>query len=110
MALQFTFQDNNYHVGDTIRVHLKIREDNKTRTQVFEGLVMGIKGKDINKTFTVRKIGANSVGVERILPVMSPNIEKIEIKSRGKVRRAKLNYLRDRIGRRALRVKTKRMF
>ena len=105
MALSFDYQEETYRVGDSIRVHLKISEDDKTRIQVFEGLVIGIKGRQENKSFTVRKIGAKSVGVERIFPLMTPVIDKIELKARGKVRRAKLYYLRDRVGRKALRVK-----
>lgn len=108
MANSFTYQDQVINVGDTIRVHQKIQEDDKTRIQVFEGLLIAIKGRDVNKTFTVRKIGANSIGVERIIPIASPLIDKIEIKSRGGVRRAKLYYMRDRVGRRASRVKEKK--
>lgn len=105
MALNFQLQDQTYNVGDTVRVHQRITEDDKTRIQVFEGLIIAIKGRQENRSFTVRKIGANNIGVERIIPVLSPIIDKIEIKSRGKVRRSKLYYLRDRVGRRALRVK-----
>lgn len=105
MANSFDYKSHQFTVGDTLRVHLKIEEEGKTRNQIFEGLLIKVKGRQENKTFTVRKIGANNIGVERILPVNSPNIDKIEVKSRGKVRRAKLYYLRDRVGRRALRVK-----
>jgi large subunit ribosomal protein L19 len=105
MANQFIFKDTTLNVGDRVQVHTKIEEEGKTRTQVFEGLIIAIKGREENKTFTVRKIGANNIGVERIFPVMTPIIEKIDVRSKGKVRRAKLFYLRERVGRRALRVK-----
>lgn len=81
--------------GDVVRVHQKIKEDDKTRIQIFEGMVLGIKGRGENKTFTVRKVVGN-VAVERIWPVSSPNIQKVDIKahSKKKIRRAKLTYLR----------------
>lgn len=91
--------------GDTIEVHYKIVEGEKTRVQPFEGIVIGKKGEGVSKTFRMRKIGANNIGVERIFPLYSPNIEKIEVKKRGKVRRAKLYYLRGRKGRAATRIK-----
>ena len=108
MSLSFKYQDETINIGDTIRVHQQIKEDDKVRTQVFEGLVIAIKGREVNKSYTVRKIGHNSIGVEKIFPILSPNVTSIEIKSRGKVRRSKLYYLRDRVGRRALRVKENR--
>lgn len=107
MAQRMTYKDQDYHVGDTVQVYLSIEEEGKTRTQMFEGMIIAIKGSGIGQTFTVRKIGANNIGVERILPVASPFIEKIDVKSRGSVRRSKLYYLRERVGRRALRVKEK---
>lgn len=81
--------------GDTVRVHQKIQEGAKTRIQVFEGVVLGIRGRGDNRTFTVRKTTAG-IAVERIWPVLSPNIEKVEVKapSKKKIRRAKLTYLR----------------
>ncbi len=94
-----------FHVGDTVRVHYKIREGEKTRIQPYEGIVISIKGSDISRTFTVRRIGAHSVPVERIFPVHSPNISKLEVVKSGKVRRAKLYYLRDKTGRAATRIK-----
>jgi large subunit ribosomal protein L19 len=97
----------DFGVGDTIRVSYKIIEGDKIRTQPFQGIVISKKGSDVSKTFTVRKIGADGVGVERIFPLHSPNIEKIKVVKRGKVRRAKLYYLRDRIGRKATRIKEK---
>ncbi|MCG2689888.1 50S ribosomal protein L19 [Candidatus Parcubacteria bacterium] len=88
-------------VGDTIKVHQKIKEGSKQRIQIFEGLVLAKKhGAGVEGMLTVRKI-ISGVGVEKIFPLHSPNVEKFEIVSRGKVRRAKLYYLRDRIGKRA---------
>jgi large subunit ribosomal protein L19 len=95
----------DFRVGDTIRVSYKIIEGEKIRSQPFQGIVISKKGSDVSKTFTVRKIGADGIGVERIFPLHSPNIEKVDVVKRGKVRRAKLYYLRDRIGRKATRIK-----
>lgn len=83
--------------GETVRVHVKVVEGEKERTQVFEGIVIRISGKANRSTFTVRKI-SYGVGVERIFPLHSPRIEKVEVVSRGRVRRAKLYYLRERSG------------
>lgn len=83
--------------GETVRVHVKVVEGEKERTQVFEGIVIRISGKGNRATFTARKI-SYGIGVERIFPLHSPRIEKIEVISRGKVRRAKLYYLRERSG------------
>jgi large subunit ribosomal protein L19 len=83
--------------GETVRVHVKVVEGEKERTQVFEGIVIRISGKGSRTTFTVRKI-SYGVGVERIFPLHSPRIEKVEVVSRGRVRRAKLYYLRERVG------------
>ena len=81
--------------GDIVRVHQKVKEDSKTRIQIFEGVVLGLKGRGENKTFTVRKV-VGDVAVERIWPLNSPNIEKVSVKahSKKKIRRAKLTYLR----------------
>ncbi len=79
--------------GDTVNVHYRVREGEKERIQQYEGVVINMRGASANKTFTVRKI-SNNVGVERIFPLFSPFISKVEIKKRGKVRRAKLFYLR----------------
>ena len=87
-------------VGDTVRVHLKVKEGNRERIQVFEGVVLKRQGGGSKETFTVRK-SSNGVGVEKTWPVHSPNVEKVEVIRRGKVRRAKLNYLRDRVGKAA---------
>ena len=89
-----------FHVGDTVRVHNKIVEGNRERIQVFEGTVLKRQGSSNRETFTVRKI-SNGIGVEKTWPVHSPNVEKIEVVRRGKVRRAKLNYLRKRVGKAA---------
>lgn len=94
MALFLVHNAQEFHIGDVIRVHQKIQEDEKTRTQVFEGTVIAVKGEGPNKTFTVRRIGAGGIGVERIFPLLSPLIEKVEVKAKGSVRRAKLYYLR----------------
>lgn len=93
------------HVGDTIRVHSKVIEGAKTRVQVFEGILMRIRGRDVNRTFTVRKIGAAAVGVERTWPLNSNTIVKIEVKKKAlNVRRSKLYYLRELTGKSAVRV------
>ncbi|MDD7267608.1 MAG: 50S ribosomal protein L19 [Lachnospiraceae bacterium] len=89
-----------FNVGDTIRVHAMIKEGNRSRIQVFEGTVLKKQGGSNRETFTVRK-NSNGVGVERTWPLHSPLIEKVEVVRRGKVRRAKLNYLRDRVGKKA---------
>lgn len=90
----------NFGPGDTVKVHVKIVEGKRERIQVFEGVVLKRQGGGIQETFTVRKISFN-VGVERTFPVHSPKIAKIEVKRNGKVRRAKLYYLRDRVGKAA---------
>lgn len=89
-----------FAVGDTVKVYAKVKEGNRERTQVFEGTVLKRQNGGARETFTVRKT-SNGVGVERTWPVHSPIVEKIEVIRRGKVRRAKLNYLRDRVGKRA---------
>lgn len=89
-----------FHVGDTVRVHNKIKEGNRERIQVFEGTVLKKQGGSNRETFTVRKI-SNGVGVEKTWPLHSPNVEKVEVVRQGKVRRAKLFYLRDRVGKKA---------
>ena len=87
-------------VGDTVRVHLKVKEGNRERIQVFEGTVIAKKHGGIEETFTVRRV-SYGVGVEKVFPVHAPSIEKIETVRRGKVRRAKLYYLRNRVGKAA---------
>jgi large subunit ribosomal protein L19 len=96
-----------FKAGDTVSVHYKIREGNKERIQIYQGVVIQRNSAGISETFTVRKI-SNGVGVERIFPFNSPNIDKIEVNSHGKVRRAKLYYLRALTGK-AARIKSKRV-
>jgi len=89
-----------FEVGDTVRVHGKIKEGNRERIQIFEGTVIKVQGGSNRATFTVRK-NSNGVGVEKTWPIHSPNVEKVEVVRHGKVRRAKLFYLRDRVGKSA---------
>lgn len=97
MALMVKHTKGTFGVGDRVKVLQKIKEGEKTRTQVFEGLVIGIKGRENNKMFTVRRIGAQQVAIERIFPLESPSVEKIQIVRKGMrgVRRAKLFYTRN---------------
>ena len=88
------------NVGSTVRVHVKIREGERERIQVFEGTIIARKGAGVSETFTVRRV-SYGVGVERVFPVNSPNVAKVETIRRGKVRRSKLYYLRDRVGKAA---------
>ncbi len=94
--------------GDTITVFYKIKEGDKERTQFFKGVVIQRRGSGVTETFTIRKIGANGIGVERIFPVNSPILEKIEINKKGLVRRARIFYLRSLTGKKA-RIKEKRV-
>ena len=89
-----------FQIGDTIRVHVRIREGDKERTQAFEGTVLARQGSGPNETFTVRRV-AQGIGVERVFPVSSPNVQQIVVTRRGKARRAKLYYLRKRTGKAA---------
>ena len=89
-----------FRSGSTVRVHVKIKEGDKSRIQVFEGTVLKKQGGSVRATFTVRK-NSNGIGVEKTWPLHSPNVDKIEVVRHGKVRRAKLNYLRDRVGKAA---------
>ncbi len=112
--IKFVEQENSarrgehpeFAAGDTVNVHVKIREGNKERIQVFQGLVIQRKNSGAGESFTVRKI-SNGIGVERIFPILSPNIDKIEVLRRGKVRRARLYYMRGKQGK-AARVKEKK--
>lgn len=99
-AAQLKEATPEFHVGDTVKVYGKIKEGNRERVQIFEGTVLKRQGGGARETFTVRKF-SNGIGVEKTWPVHSPNVEKIEVVRRGKVRRAKLNYLRDRVGKKA---------
>lgn len=99
-AEQLKAEVPEFNTGDTVRVYGKIKEGNRERIQVFEGVVLKKQGGSNRATFTVRKT-SNGVGVEKTWPLHSPNVEKVEVVRRGKVRRAKLNYLRDRVGKAA---------
>lgn len=88
------------NIGDTVRVHVKIKEGDRERVQVFEGTVIARRGGGISETFTVRSI-SYGVGVERVFPIHSPHVEKVEVVRHGKVRRSKLYYLRNRVGKAA---------
>ena len=94
-----------FNVGDTVKVHIKIKEGNRERIQIFEGFVLKKQNGGIGETFTVRRI-ASGVGVEKTFPIHSPLIEKIEVVRKGKVRRAKLHYMRERTGKSA-KIKTR---
>ena len=99
-AAQLKAEPPKFHVGDTVRVHAKIKEGNRERIQVFEGIVLKRQNGGNRETFTVRK-SSSGIGVEKTWPLHSPNVEKVEVVRYGKVRRAKLNYLRGRVGKRA---------
>ncbi|MBI4991056.1 50S ribosomal protein L19 [Candidatus Gottesmanbacteria bacterium] len=115
MANQAILGQTTFHVGDTVGVHYKliekekvagkakreVKEELRERIQVFEGIVLAIRGEGANKSFTVRKIGAAAIGVERIFPLNSPWIKKITVKKKSQVRRAKLYYLRGKTGKEA---------
>ena len=94
----------SFHVGDSVRVHTKVIEGDKERIQVFTGIVIGRKGTGLNENFTVRRISYGE-GVERVFPIHSPRIAKIEVEKEGTARRAKLNYLRGRKGKQAMAVR-----
>lgn len=110
-ALKLIAQDSikadapKFEVGDTVKVHVRITEGNKTRVQVYEGTVIAKKHGGISETFTVRRV-AHGCGVERVFPLHAPSVEKVEVVRMGHVRRAKLYYLRDRVGK-AAKVKSK---
>ncbi len=118
MAIQAKHNETTFHVGDTVRIHYRIiekevisgktkkekHEEQKERTQVFEGIVLGIKGAGVNQSFMVRRIGVGNIGIERIFPLVSPWIKKVEVKKFGKVRRAKLYYMRAKKGKEAVKV------
>jgi large subunit ribosomal protein L19 len=103
---QFRKDDAKFNVGDSVRVHTKVVEGDKERIQIFAGVVIGRRGRGMNSTFTVRRISYGE-GVERVFPVHSPRVDKIEVEREGQVRRAKLTYLRKRIGKGAVAVKEK---
>ena len=99
-AEQLKAEVPQFRVGDTVKVYGKIKEGNRERVQVFEGTVLKIQGGSVRATFTVRK-NSNGIGVEKTWPLHSPNVEKVEVVRKGKVRRAKLTYLRKRVGKSA---------
>jgi large subunit ribosomal protein L19 len=121
MANSLDVKGTLIHIGDTVDVHYRIiekekvagkakkevKEEVRERLQIFEGIVISIRGEGINKSFTVRRLGVGNIGIERIFPGMSPWIGKITIKKKGSVRRAKLFYLRDKIGSKADKLKEK---
>ena len=103
---QFRKDSPSFQVGDTVRVHTKVVEGDKERIQIFTGVCMGRRGRGLNATFTVRRISYGE-GVERVFPLHSPRVDKIEVERQGSVRRAKLTYLRGRVGKGAVAVKAK---
>jgi large subunit ribosomal protein L19 len=103
---QFRKDDSKFAVGDSVRVHTKVVEGDKERIQVFSGVIIGKRGTGLNETFSVRRISYGE-GVERIFPLHSPRVEKVEVEREGSVRRAKLTYLRKRLGKGATLVKEK---
>ncbi|EKD53190.1 MAG: 50S ribosomal protein L19 [uncultured bacterium] len=106
MANQIKWQDKiSFGVGDTLKVSLAVKEGEKTRIQIFQGIVIAIRGIGEGKNFIVRKIATGGVGVEKILPINTPTITGIEIVKKGKVRRAKLYYLRSLLGKKATKIK-----
>ena len=108
---QYRAEPLEFNVGDTVKVHTRVKEGDKgkekERTQIFQGIVIARRGRGLNATFTVRRISYGQ-GVERIFPVNSPNVTKVTVERKGRVRRAKLNYLRARIGKRAVTVKERK--
>jgi large subunit ribosomal protein L19 len=103
---QFRKDATKFNVGDTVRVHTKVVEGDKERIQIYAGVVIGMRGTGLNECFTVRRISYGE-GVERVFPMHSPRIDKVEIERHGQVRRAKLTYLRKRIGKGATLVREK---
>jgi large subunit ribosomal protein L19 len=100
---------DQFKVGDGVKVHVRVREGDKERIQIFAGIVIARKGSGIHETFTVRRI-ASGVGVERVFPVNSPLIDKIEVDRESITMRARMYYLRDRVGKEATKVKEKRLY
>ena len=100
---------DQFKVGDGVKVHVRVREGGKERIQVFAGIVICRKGRGVEETFTVRRI-ASGVGVERVFPVHSPLIDKVEVDRNSETMRARMYYLRDRVGKKATKVQEKRLF
>lgn len=105
MAKYFTYNNQSISVGDSVKVGFNVVEGDKTRQQYFEGIIIAVDNREAGKAFTIRKIAAGSIGVERIVPIASPALASIEILTRGDVRRAKLYYMRDRIGKQSMKIK-----
>lgn len=105
MSQHATINETAFSVGDTLRLSQEIVEGDKKRIQLFEGIVIAIKNRGINKTMTIRKIATSGIGVEKIFPLALPSIKKVEVRRKGDVRRSKLYFLRDRIGKAATRIK-----
>jgi large subunit ribosomal protein L19 len=105
-SAQYRKDETTFNVGDTVRVHTKVVEGDKERIQIFAGVVIGMRGHGLRSMFTVRRISYGE-GVERVFPIHSPRVDKIEVERKGSVRRAKLTYLRQRIGKGATLVKEK---
>lgn len=105
-SAQYRKDSVNFGIGDSVRVHTKVVEGDKERIQVFAGVVIGRRGHGLNETFTVRRISYGE-GVERVFPIHSPRVDKVEVERQGSVRRAKLTYLRKRLGKGATLVKEK---
>lgn len=105
MAKYFTYKDQEFSVGDTVAAAFIVTEGDKTRQQIFEGIIMAVDNKESGKCFRIRKIAVGSIGVERIVPLASPGLASLKIITKGDVRRAKLYYMRDRIGKQAMKIK-----
>lgn len=105
MAKYFTYNNQSISVGDSVKVGFNVVEGEKTRQQYFEGIIIAVDNRESGKAFTIRKIAAGSIGVERIVPIKSPSLASIDILTKGDVRRAKLYYMRDRIGKRSMKIK-----
>jgi len=105
MANHLTYKDNTFRVGDSVQVHQLVREGDKERLQIFEGILIAVRGRGQDQSFTVRKIAAGAIGVERIWPVHTPKVVAIKLKRTGVAHRAKLYYLRTRKGKTATRLK-----
>lgn len=109
MAKFLEFNQKSFSVGDTLKVHFNVKDGEKTRIQIFEGILIGVANRGAGKVFTMRKIATGGIGVEKITPVDSPVVADIELVHRGDVRRSKLYYLRSRVGKSASKVKKKVM-
>ncbi len=109
MSQYFKFHDTEIAVGDTVKIYEEIQEGEKKRNQIFEGIVIALKNSQNNKTLVVRKLSTNNIGVEKIFPLAMPAIKQILVVKKGQVRRAKLYYLRNKIGKDAYKIKEKKL-